>query len=456
MESTFRSKFIDALPPKNLLPLLIGYMIEHIAISNYWTFYGISLKEDLGLSWVGIAAILITPGVVSILGTSLLSSLSDRIGRRKEIMLLSRLFLVGQYILLIFYYDSSLWINLAILASFGIVTQAYYIMHGALLTTICHPDKRGKVTSFQTLFASAGWMIGSGVSGLIFNQWGQQGNLIVAASFALLSGIIVMFSSSKPWSSKQKELAELDAEAKLDLEINKIEKIEMELPVRSVSEIESKDGKKITSYWEIFKRKEVLTLIISLAILDFGFGPFSVIGGNYLKIVVGMSNNRVALSNSIATVVGLVITIIMSQVLDKYGRKPFLIVAFVAYPVIYSLMFALSNYWVAIFIIYSFPLYAVKMPTANTIISDVTSEKERARGMSLINFEQIITQGIGAIIACAIADNVVAPGIHISPLFPMVFGSIAVVVVIIIVKETNKKYLEMKALKKAQPIISSD
>ncbi len=450
-----RSKFIDALPPKNLLPLLFAYMIEHLAISNYWTFYGISLKEDLGLSWLGIAAILITPGIVSILGTSLLSSLSDRIGRRKEIMLLSRIFLVGQYILLIFYYDSSLWINLAILASFGLVTQAYYIMHGALLTTICHPDKRGKVSSFQTLFASAGWMIGSGVSGLIYNKFGQQGNLIVAASFALLSGVMVMFSSSKPWSVKQKELAELDPEEQLDTEIEKIERLE-ELPVRSITELESKDGKKIASYWEIFKRKEVLTLIIALAILDFGFGPFSVIGGNYLKIVVGMGNNQVALSNSIATVVGLVITIIMSQILDKYGRKPFLIVSFIAYPIVYSLMFALSNYWVAIFIIYSFPLYAVKMPTANTIITDVTSEKERARGMSLISFEQIITQGIGALIACAIADNVVAPGIHISPLFPMVFGSIAVIVAILIVKETNKKYLDMKAMKKAQPVISSD
>jgi MFS family permease len=98
----------------------------------------------------------------------------------------------------------------------------------------------------------------------------------------------------------------------------------------------------------------------------------------------------------------------------------------------------------------------MKMPTANTIMTDVTSEKERARGMSLISFEQIITQGIGAIIACAIADNVIEPGIHISPLFPMVFGSIAVIVALVIVKETNKKFLEIQALKKAQPAIISD
>jgi len=104
MNTTLKSRFLDTLPPKNLLPLLIGYLIEHIAISNYWT-----LKEDLDLSWVGLAAILITPGLVSILGTSILSAVSDRIGRRKEIMLFSRIFLVGQYILLIFYYDSSLW-----------------------------------------------------------------------------------------------------------------------------------------------------------------------------------------------------------------------------------------------------------------------------------------------------------------------------------------------------------
>ncbi len=183
LNTTLKSRFLDTLPPKNLLPLLIGYLVEHIAISNYWTFFGISLKEDLDLTWVGLAAILLTPGIVSILGTSVLSAVSDRIGRRKEIMLFSRIFLVGQYILLIFYYDSSLWINLAILASFGLITQAYYIMHTALLTTICHPDKRGKVTSFQVLFASAGWMIGSGVSGVININFGMQGNLVFAASW---------------------------------------------------------------------------------------------------------------------------------------------------------------------------------------------------------------------------------------------------------------------------------
>ncbi|MHA1739149.1 MAG: MFS transporter [Candidatus Heimdallarchaeota archaeon] len=452
MNTTLKSRFLDTLPPKNLLPLLIGYLIEHIAISNYWTFFGISLKEDLDLSWVGLAAILLTPGLVSILGTSILSAVSDRIGRRKEIMLFSRIFLVGQYILLIFYYDSSLWINLAILASFGLITQAYYIMHTALLTTICHPDKRGKVTSFQVLFASAGWMIGSGISGVININFGMQGNLIFAASFALLSGFIVMFSPTKPWGSEQKDADEFETQENSESEIEKSQT--EDTPIRTLAKLPKDNREKIASYWEIFKRKEVLTLIIALAILDFGFGPFSVIGGNY-SILIGFSKNYVALSNVIATVLGLVITLIMSRVLDRHGRKPFLIFAFIAYPIVYSLMFALSNYWVAIFIIYSYPLYAVKMPTANTIMSDITSDRERARGMSLISFEQIIASGIGALIACFIADNV-SQGILITPLFPMVFGLIAIVVAILIVKETNKKYLEMKAMKKAQPSISSD
>lgn len=451
MNTTLKSKFLDTLPPKNLLPLLIGYLIEHIAISNYWTFFGISLKEDLDLTWIGLAAILLTPGVVSILGTSILSAVSDHIGRRKEIMLFSRIFLVGQYILLIFYYDSSLWINLVILASFGLITQAYYIMHTALLTTICHPDKRGKVTSFQVLFASAGWMLGSGVSGVININFGMQGNLIFAASFALLSGIIVMFSSTKPWGSEQKDANEFETQENSESEIGK-NKQEEELPNRISVEVQNDTGKKLASYWEIFKRKEVLTLIIALAILDFGFGPFSVIGGNYFMLI-GFSKNYVAISNAIATVIGLIITLIMSRVLDKHGRKSFLIFAFIAYPIVYSLVFALSNYWVAVFIIYSYPLYAVKTPTANTIMSDITSDRERARGMSLISFEQIIASGIGALIACYIADNV-SQGILIAPLFPMVFGTIAVIVAIIIVKETNKKYLEMKGMKKAQPISS--
>ncbi|GAH34935.1 unnamed protein product, partial [marine sediment metagenome] len=62
-------------------------------------------------------------------------------------------------------------------------------MHNTLSTTICHPDKRGEVSSFQMFFASLGWMIGSSVSGLIYENLGMIGGLSFGAGFALITGI---------------------------------------------------------------------------------------------------------------------------------------------------------------------------------------------------------------------------------------------------------------------------
>ncbi len=73
-------------------------------------------------------------------------------------------------------------------------------------------------------------------------------------------------------------------------------------------------------------------------------------------------------------------------------------------------------------------------------MSDVTKSKERARGMSLLQFENTIFIYLGAFLGAFIAD--ISPqGLLTLPLFPLIFGAIAFVLAILIIKETNKKLL---------------
>ncbi len=451
MSSKFISGVVSYLPPKNLLPLLFGYSIDHIALSTYWIFFGIWLDRlirnnvNIAYPFLTLAIVLATPAIVSIIGTSIFSSLSDKIGRRKEIMFLSRVLLMVQYIILLFFGNSTLNV-LLILGTFGLFTQMFYTMHSALLTSICHPDKRGQVSSFQVLFASIGWIIGSSVSSFIFKSFEIEGSLGFAAGFALLAGVIVMFSPAKPWNHKELKQKQIDLTIEKEVSL-KSELLDKDISstkeditkLRIAEEIVPKQKKPVTTYWQIFKRKEVLSLLIALAIVDFGFGPFNVVGNVYL-IEVGLSYDDIALANVIATFLGMIMLLFMGKVLDKRGRKPVFLISIITYPILYGLMYALSSFRIAIFILYLYPLYALKVPASNAIMSDLTEENERARGMSLIQFEQIIFANAGAFLACFIAD--IAPQkLLIIPLFPLSFGIVAVIVAFLIIKETNKKLL---------------
>ncbi|NHK29748.1 MAG: MFS transporter [Asgard group archaeon] len=459
MNTTFKNKLTGFLPPPVILPLLFSYMLEHIGISVYWIFFGLDIFETLGSSYTQIALIFAIPAMISIFGTTFLSNLADKTRKYKLIIIFSRVALMIQYVLLIFFRDN-IWVILIILTSFGLVVQVYYSVNTALLTIICPPNRKGEVTSFQVIFASAGWMIGGGVSDLIKGRFGLEGNLGFAAFFVLCAGLIALISTTKSWKTKEKDDTGIDI-----LE----EKNEIDIPVETFepNSLKKIEAKKRISFWDIIRRKKILYILLILIILDFGFGPFNSMTSLYFKEVYtenfqylfsqpeqleAFANRLIKLSNVIATAVGMIILLTFGRLIDKRGRKPFLLLSITFYPVIYSLMFFFSNHPWPMFIFYLYPLYALKVPTANTIMSDLTSENERARGMSLISIEQLFAGNLGAIIAALIADRFpgdwiprfVPKGIYVIPLFPMIFGIIALVLAIFLIKETNPKAIEKK------------
>ncbi|MCF2142948.1 MAG: MFS transporter [Candidatus Heimdallarchaeota archaeon] len=433
----------ELLPPAYLLPLLFSYLLEHIALSTYWIFFGIFLSEKVTSSYLNIAVVLAIPAIISILGTTVLSSFSDKTGKRKLLIFIAKVLSMVQYLLLLFF-NKSVWSILLILAVFGIFTQIYYTQHSALITIICPQNRKGQVSSYQVFFASAGWMIGSALSDIIYNWKGIIGTLSFAAGFAMLAGILSLFSPSKAKESIIEPLLVPLPEEFLSATTTEEKPAVMESRITT----DIKETEKYASYFDIFKRKNVISLLVVLAILDFGFGPFNVITSVYFK-TVGLSNMLIAKSNTIATALGMIILLISGSILDRTSRKRVFIFSILAYPIVYTLTFTLSMYPIALFIVYLYPLYALKVPTANTIMADLTKENERGRGMSLIQMEQVFFGNIGAIFGCYIADifpgtilpKYIPEGIFVIPLFPIFFGLLALLLAFFLIKETNPRYL---------------
>ncbi|MBD3193386.1 MAG: MFS transporter [Candidatus Heimdallarchaeota archaeon] len=464
MSQKIATKITAFFPPANLLPLLFAYLFDHVAVSTHWIFFSIWLNEDIiganpGLQYpfLLLAVILATPSFLALFWNTLITSFSDKTGRRKEFMFFSKLLLTAQCLLLIFYGNSIVNV-LLIYGAFGIHT-VFYTLHSALITSICHPDRRGEVVSFQLIFASGGWMIGSGISGTIYNAFGMTGNLAFSAGFAIVAGILPLFSQSKPWFERKDIISQMREEMSPPEESKGSKEQQQTLENREKDNLPAVDSPKDSfipigdsyripellteveqpksKYWNIFSRRNIIILLVTLAIVDFGFGPFNVMASVYLK-ATGVPNNFIAISNTIATFIGMSLQLFIGKFSDRRGRRPLFLIGIFAYPILYGLTYLLSGYWVAVFLLYCYPLYALKVPSANAIMSDLTAENERARGMNLIQFEQTLSLNLGALLGCFLAD-VLPKGIMILPLMPTIFGVIAVILAFFIFQETHEK-----------------
>ncbi len=421
--TTLYKNIIGRLPSKNLLPLLISFAFDSLSISTFWIFFGIWLNEEILTKEAGynypylmLAIVLALPGFVSIFANSLFSIISDKTGRRKEIMFGSRILLASQLVLLIFF-GKDFWSILLIYILGGSHT-IYYIMNSALITSICSPEKKGEVSSYQMLFASGGWMVGSLFAGSIYKNLGMGGSLAIGACLALCCGVISLFSPTEPVSNPK--TTQFIARGLQELKIDSTH-----LPLK----------RNDVTYKDIILRSNVLKMLLVLAIVDLSFGPFNSMASVYLK-TVGLDENFIAWSNTVATFIGMTIQLFIGQILDKKGRRPVFIAAIAGYPVLFTLVYAFQRFWVMNFILYCYPLYALKVPASNAIMADLTSENERGRGMSLIQFEQIIFLSIGSFVGAYLAD-LSKKGLLILPLFPIIIGAVALILAISIIKETN-------------------
>ena len=206
---------------------------------------------------------------------------------------------------------------------------------------------------------------------------------------------------------------------------------------------QTKDLLEPSSFWKFLKQPQVISLLISIGILEFSLGPFSIMSIIYLTQIVEFSVYLVSIANVIATLLGMIVLFSIGKLLDRSGRKPFLVFSIFSYSIFFTLFYFLSNYKVAIFILWLVPLYPFRAPTVSTIMSDLTAERERARGMALIQYEQVVTTNIGAIIGGLVAD-LTPVGLQVVPIFPAAIAVIAFLVAFITIKETNVKYLERK------------
>ncbi len=378
----------------SLRSVYLSVALWHVGTALAMPVMSIWLKSGLGeTSFFRLALYMAFPSIISIFGIFVISHLTDKYGHFRYAILLINIIGMIEYFLLS--RISYAYQYLVIVGVGALVFPAYFSIIQAFATNICSPLDRGKVTGYISLSASIGWFFGSLLSGQIYEKLGINILLRISAIIFLLSGIVILRSKKFEGSILQNN--------------------------SNVSII------------GIIKRKQIFLILLTIFLTDFSGGAFFTLGSIYLYEKIKMQPELIGYSNAVATATGTLLLLKLGKYSDKHGRKLLYVIGLICYPVVFLLLTLFHNIWV-VFILWSLPFYVFLRPTAPAMISDLTEENERSRGMSLVNLTSNISIAVGAMFGGIVTD--IFKFIEIWTIFPAIIEWFAVFIGVFYVHET--------------------
>ncbi|OGK16648.1 hypothetical protein A2774_03280 [Candidatus Roizmanbacteria bacterium RIFCSPHIGHO2_01_FULL_39_12c] len=190
----------------------------------------------------------------------------------------------------------------------------------------------------------------------------------------------------------------------------------------------------------MIRQNRNLLIIALIAVVNaLGYGIIIPILYSY-SVRFGLSDFQNGLLFSTFSVCQFLSTPIIGRLSDKYGRKPLLIVSISGTAVSFFMMaFAPS----AIFLFLARALDGItagNIPVASAVISDTTTQEQRAKGFGIIG----ASFGFGFIFGPAVSALTVTRSVSLPFIIAGIISLIAVVITFIFLPETNKHLGEVK------------
>jgi MFS family permease len=265
-------------------------------------------------------------------------AISDHIGKRRAPIIIGSV--IGAFVYFILpYFDV---IELVLLRAIQVFFLASWILMIALITEYL-PEAKGKATGDFMLFLAVGWVAGGAVSGFIYS--------LHVVLFFFFCGVTTIASAYCIFIlTEHKKPAE---------------------------------GLTFKLLFELRHLAEIRTICIVAMILFVGtdviFAVFPVYLATLKVAVEGIGVVIAASGVTTALIAGLA-----GNICDKYGRKPMLLFAIGSYLIMWILFSIVENLFVII-VLWLIPVYVFFMVSSTAMVSDLTDEQERGRGIGLLN-----------------------------------------------------------------------
>lgn len=189
----------------------------------------------------------------------------------------------------------------------------------------------------------------------------------------------------------------------------------------------------------MFRNKNLLIIALIAIVNALGYGIIIPILYSY-SLKYGLSDFQNGLLFSVFSIFQFLSTPLIGRLSDKYGRRPLLIIS-LAGTAISFLMMAFAPNALFLFLARALDgLTAGNIPVASAVISDTTSDKDRAKGFGVIG----ASFGFGFIFGPAISAFTLPFGDSVPFLIAALVTIIAVVLTAALLPETNMHKGEVK------------
>lgn len=309
------------------------------------------------------------PAFAMIATSFLWGTLSDRIGKRKPILIycsiaVSLLFFTFPYLdaigLIVARTVQTVFVSSSIL-SFALVTEYFPLSKG---TSIGDLQLFGSVGSTM-----GGMLVGFLVSSTMLVQGSSQ-----LLTFFMLCGALFLISTA------------------FLVPIREVSKEPVRRPLRDMVVFSQMTGEKL---------REVRNVCLSAAIIHIALlMVYSIFPIFVEEDVIGAGENAtlaVGILAALASAGGIVGSGVAGRVCDRFGRRNVFVASIVLYFAVTSVYATVKNIYVLGFL-WSIPLYSFLFVSTTTMISDLTTETQRGRGLGLLNSSTNLGAGMGALL----------------------------------------------------------
>lgn len=321
--------------------------------------------HDQGIPLIAVGTLATAGSVGYSISSLTFGNLSDRIGKRKPLLIAALVICSVSYGL---YQTTTSYAGFFALVVLDMsMIGAYSLMMNAIVTEILPKDSRGRVYGRYRVSGTLGYALAAGLIGVVTGRFGISAVFIIAALFVGLSGITALF------------LRESDTEP--------AQGHEKEIPA----------GKRPTfktSLGTILATGFIWILIADL-ISTIGLQTASPFQNIYYQDVLRISEGQIGTLAMIAVLAEIPAMLLLTPLSDRVGRLPVILITYLVPAVVFLIIYFSSDYLGLIFAHSLLGLSIVRYTVGAALITDWFPRNLRGTILGA----QAITFGVGGFIA---------------------------------------------------------
>ena len=186
----------ELLTRREIASATVAYFLMFMGVSLFVVYLPYWLEQDIGATPSAIATMFVVGGIANVITGPQAGKLSDRIGR-KRIVILSSLGLAVMMTLTTFIIRS-VWVAYAVFFVTMVLVAMRMSPISALLTELVSDDRRGSLMSLAVATGQVGFAVGSAIAGPLYSALGFVTDTLLGAVAVVAMATVVGYLVPEP------------------------------------------------------------------------------------------------------------------------------------------------------------------------------------------------------------------------------------------------------------------